>query len=166
MQSQKYLIKHIQNAEKEDISLLINNKIKSLEHKLQILEEEQALLQQELENAHKELQQSSNNQPLIKSEQTFSAEEKIQIFMNLFKGREDVFPKRWDNTKTGKSGYSPACYNEWVSGKCNKPKIKCSECHNQAFIPLTKDIVRKHLAGENSRSAKRDYTIGIYPMLR
>lgn len=86
--------------------------------------------------------------------------------MNLFKGREDVFPKRWDNTKTGKSGYSPACYNEWIPRKCNKPKIKCSECPNQAFIPLTKDIVRKHLAGENSQDTKRDYTIGVYPMLK
>lgn len=61
--------------------------------------------------------------------------------MNLFRGRMDVFPKRWDNLKTGKSGYSPACSNEWISGRCNKPRVKCSECPNQAFIPLADAVV-------------------------
>lgn len=39
---------------------------------------------------------------------------KIDLFRSLFKGREDVFPKRFENIKTGKSGYQPACYNEWI----------------------------------------------------
>ncbi|OAN51588.1 TOTE conflict system archaeo-eukaryotic primase domain-containing protein [Magnetospirillum moscoviense] len=45
---------------------------------------------------------------------------KIALFHSLFRGRDDVFPKRWSNPKSGKSGYSPACANEWVprlSGK-------------------------------------------------
>ena len=37
--------------------------------------------------------------------QQFSSQEKIYIFRQLFRGREDVFPKRWDNRKTGRSGY-------------------------------------------------------------
>lgn len=68
---------------------------------------------------------------------SLSPEDKISLFMSLFHGRRDVFPKRWDNQKTGKSGYSPACHNEWVRGICKKPKIKCSDCPSQAFIPVT-----------------------------
>src|SRR6185437_8060871 len=42
--------------------------------------------------------------------------EKVALFRRLFAGRADVFPVRWENTRTGKSGYAPACANEWVSG--------------------------------------------------
>ena len=35
--------------------------------------------------------------------------------------------QRWDNTRTGKSGYQPACANEWKPGVCEKPRIKCGE---------------------------------------
>ncbi len=76
-----------------------------------------------------------------------------------------MFPKKWDNSKTGKSGYSPTCSNEWIKGTCNKPRIKCSDCPNQAFIALTGEIIRKHLGGEDFNGSKREYTIGIYPML-
>ncbi len=93
-------------------------------------------------------------------------EEKIVLFMDLFQGRRDFFPKRWDNQKTGKSGYSPACQNEWVRGVCKKPQIKCSECLNQAFIPVTEQVIRKHFTGEKIGDSRRDYTIGVYPMLK
>ncbi len=33
-------------------------------------------------------------------------------------------------------GYAPACANEWVSGVCEKPRVKCGECPNQAFLPV------------------------------
>jgi hypothetical protein len=45
--------------------------------------------------------------------------EKINLFKSLFKGREDVFATRWENSKKGTSGYSPACGNEWVRGICH-----------------------------------------------
>ena len=93
----------------------------------------------------------------------YTSTEKIHIFRQLFRGREDVFPKRWENRKTGRSGYSPACSSEWVRGVCEKPKIKCTECPNQAFIKLSDDIIRKHLTGRNARHD--DYTIGVYPLL-
>ena len=34
-----------------------------------------------------------------------ATDDKIALFGRLFRGRRDVFPKRWDNPKTGKSGY-------------------------------------------------------------
>jgi hypothetical protein len=45
-----------------------------------------------------------------------SNQEKVSLFRSLFRGREDVFPLRWENPRTGKSGYSPACKNEWKKG--------------------------------------------------
>jgi hypothetical protein len=55
-------------------------------------------------------------------------EKKIALFRRLFRGRTDVFPIRWENRTTGRSGYAPACTNEWQRGICEKPKVKCSAC--------------------------------------
>ena len=95
-----------------------------------------------------------------------SENEKIALFSSLFKGREDVFPKRFESLKTGKSGYQPCCRNEWIRGICRKPKVKCADCKNSDFIPVTDDIIRNHLTGTDVYSnSKRDYIIGIYPLL-
>ena len=90
--------------------------------------------------------------------------EKIALFRSLFRGREEVFPRRWENPKSGKSGYSPVCRNEWVRGVCGKPQVKCGECPNQAFVPFGDDIIRSHLTGRAAGNAA-DFTAGIYPML-
>lgn len=95
---------------------------------------------------------------------TSSTAEKILLFRSLFRGREDVVPRRWENTKTGKAGYSPICRNEWVRGVCGKPQIKCGECPNQAFAALDDDVLRSHLTGRAAGSSA-DYTAGVYPML-
>src|ERR1700688_1886622 len=36
-------------------------------------------------------------------------ENKIALFRRLFRGRSDVFPIRWENQTTGRSGCAPAC---------------------------------------------------------
>jgi hypothetical protein len=38
-----------------------------------------------------------------------TAAEKITLFRRLFAGRSEVFPVRWENRNTAKSGYAPAC---------------------------------------------------------
>ena len=88
---------------------------------------------------------------------------KIALFHSLFRGRDDVFPKRWSNPKSGKSGYSPACANEWVPRLCGKPKVKCGDCPNRHFLPVTDTIIAQHLRGEGADG--RDFIIGVYPML-
>ena len=90
-------------------------------------------------------------------------EEKIALFRSLFLGREDVYPRRFENRKTGKSGYSPACANEWVRGVCEKPRIKCSDCPHQHFLPVTDEVIRRHLSGRDGRG--KDFVLGVYPML-
>jgi hypothetical protein len=95
-----------------------------------------------------------------------SEDEKITLFQSLFKGREDVYPRRFESAKTGKSGYSPACANEWAPGLCHKPRIKCTECKNQAFRPANELMIRNHLLGQDpSEPTGKDFTAGVYPLL-
>ena len=76
--------------------------------------------------------------------------------MNLFRGREDVYALRWESAK-GKSGFSPACANEWKRGVCGKPKVKCGDCGQRSLLPLTERVVFDHLSGKRC--------VGIYPLL-
>ncbi len=78
-----------------------------------------------------------------------SSAEKIDLFLSLFRCREDVYPKLWENPKTGTKGYSPVCRNEWFRGVCEKPRVKCSECLHQAFPPLDEVAARDHLTGKS-----------------
>jgi superfamily II DNA or RNA helicase len=83
--------------------------------------------------------------------------EKVALFRRLFRGRTDVYPIRWESKATGKSGYAPACANEWRAGVCEKPRIKCGDCGHRLFIPLSDAVIYNHLAG--------DHTVGVYPLL-
>ena len=95
-----------------------------------------------------------------------SQQAKIALFRSLFRGREDVYPKRFQSLKTGKTGYQPVCRNEWVSGICKKPKIRCDKCAHREFLLLTDDVVRNHLLGVDPKDRpSHDFTIGVYPML-
>jgi hypothetical protein len=66
-----------------------------------------------------------------------SSRSKIALFRALFRGREDVYARRFESRKTGKAGYAPACSNEWVRGICEKPRVKCAECPQRRFLPAT-----------------------------
>ncbi|MCX6028194.1 MAG: DEAD/DEAH box helicase family protein [Chloroflexi bacterium] len=95
-----------------------------------------------------------------------SQEAKIALFRSLFRGREDVYPKRFESLKTGKKGYQPVCRNEWATGICEKPKTRCDDCGYREFLPVTDDVVRNHLLGTDPQSRiGRDFTMGVYPML-
>ena len=91
------------------------------------------------------------------------AQSKIALFRSLFRGREDVYPRRFESLRTGKSGYAPACANEWRPGVCEKPRIKCAVCPNRQFLPVTDEVVRWHLTGADDTGAS--FTMGVYPML-
>ena len=86
-----------------------------------------------------------------------TSSEKVALFRSLFRGREDVYPKLWTNVKTGRKGYAPACANEWVRDVCEKPRIKCGECPNQAFLAVEDRVILDHLQGR--------HVVGVYPLL-
>ena len=130
---------HIIKLTKIDVRLQLIN-----EERHALLNERQALITQH----EAELAQNFNLHA--------SPESKIELFLSYFKGRNDVYPFRWES-KNGRSGYSPACWNEWKPKICNKPKISCTECKNQNFKVPDHQAVYGHLKGIK--------TIGIYPLL-
>ena len=85
-------------------------------------------------------------------------QEKIALFRLLFRGREDVYAKRWESKKIGKSGYQPVCRNEWEKGFCEKPKISCNNCKQRSLEPVTDAVTQAHLKGS--------FVMGIYPLLK
>ncbi len=74
--------------------------------------------------------------PASSAMQNLSLQEKIDLFCSLFKGRDDVFARRWYSKTSGKAGYQPVCQNEWTP-LCDKRKYKCADCPNRKFSPLT-----------------------------
>jgi superfamily II DNA or RNA helicase/very-short-patch-repair endonuclease len=89
---------------------------------------------------------------------------KIALFRSLFRGREDVYARRFESRKSGRSGYQPDCANEWVRGVCEKPRTKCTDCPHQRFIPTTDEVVRWHLQGQDDNG--NTFVMGVYPMLQ
>lgn len=83
--------------------------------------------------------------------------ENVQLFMSLFKGRGDIYAKRWE--KNGKSGYGPAYKLDWQEFNAFKAKGgKFADFQNKTPLPLTWEVIHSHLEGI--------HTIGIYPLLQ
>ena len=87
---------------------------------------------------------------------------KVRLFRSLFRGREDVYARRWQSRTTGKGGYQPVCINEWRSGKCDKKRYKCAECPSRNFAPLSDGAVYKHLEGKSEDCLD---VIGLYAVM-
>lgn len=125
------------------------------------IREEQVLASQEATESNSlfgSLEQNNNEDSIGESgpSRHLVPTEKIRLFMSLFKGREDVYAKRWENTKKGASGYAPFCLNEWQTGICAKPKGKCADCTQKAYAALDEKVIEEHLRG--------NIVVGIYPM--
>ena len=100
--------------------------------------------------------------PIILPSVKLSIEERVGIFHSLFKGREDVFARRWFSKTTGKSGYQPVCINEWRRGVCDKKKYKCADCPNRHFAPLTYQDLYRHLEGKDENCCD---VVGLYAIM-
>lgn len=128
----------------------IDDKIRSIENRLTNLDKERTDLLNDLRKLRSERDDQKpifllGRPTLLKAPET--NEEKADLFLSLFRGRENIYPKRWENNKTGKQGYSPVCENEWAKPTCQKPKIKCALCDHQRFTPLNVSVVSAHLRG-------------------
>ena len=101
-------------------------------------------------------------------------DEKIALYRSLFRGRDDVFARRWEKKPAHgaergaeqgaeggtavKSGYSPAYDFNWE--EFNAHRSRGGKLHNFAHktpVPLTDAIIRQHLAGQ--------VAVGIFPIL-
>src|SRR5688572_2265723 len=80
----------------------------------------------------------------------------LNLFMSLFKGREDIFAKRWE-TKN-KSGYSPAYDIDWNQYSMHKATGgTLRDYPHKSYSRLTEVSFKAHLDGKE--------IIGIYPLL-
>ncbi len=84
------------------------------------------------------------------------SEQQLELYMSLFRGRTDVYARHWE--KDGRSGYSPAYEFNWGEFMAHKRRGgSMKDFENKKLIPLTKDVVKKHLLGQ--------HVVGIYPIL-
>ena len=132
----------------------LNQKIKEEEARLADIDAERDERVRRLAKLRAELSSLSSTGSSVEtpsSEATLprSNQEKITLFRSLFRGRIDVFPKFWRNQKKQTNGYAPACHNEWVHGVCEKPRVRCGECPNQAFLTVTDQVIKDHLQGRH-----------------
>jgi superfamily II DNA or RNA helicase len=90
-------------------------------------------------------------------DQASDPEVKIALFRSLFGGREDVYAVRWE-APDGRAGYMPRADRDWKAYSASKPENRKKVDHKtRKCVPLTDEVVRKHLTGE--------ITVGIYPLL-
>jgi len=75
-------------------------------------------------------------------------EAKVEFFAALFGARRDVYAVRWENARTGRSGWMPAVEGGWRKGR---------PVGEQKYLPLTREVVTAHLTGTHH--------LGLYPML-
>jgi hypothetical protein len=73
---------------------------------------------------------------------------KVAFFGALFAARTDVYAIRFDNQRTGKSGWIPAVRGGWQKGARHE---------DRNYLPLTPQVLAAHLKGE--------VHIGLYPLL-
>ena len=73
---------------------------------------------------------------------------KVAFFASLFAARGDVYAVRWENARTGRSGWMPAVRGGWRKGVA---------AGSREYLPLTADILASHLSG--------DIDVGLYPLL-
>jgi hypothetical protein len=72
--------------------------------------------------------------------------DKVLFFLHLFAGREDVHALRWENERTGRSGWVPA-----VEGGFHRSR------QNRSYLPLTDEVITAHLTGT--------IHAGVYPLM-
>lgn len=99
--------------------------------------------------------QNEENNSLVE----MTIEEKVKLYADYFKGRDDVYPYLSVNKNDSSiKYYIPACVNEWKQGVCNKTMGKpCKNCKYRENKPLTLETIKKHIYNNQ--------TIGVYPML-
>lgn len=134
-----------------------SQKINEIEKRLTEIATERVALEHELAFLQRQVRQQEQHENVI------PAKEKIAIFRRLFCGRQDVYPRRFESRKSGKSGYQPACANEWRREVCNKPKVKCRVCPSRQYLPVTDQTIEMHLRGDDGYG--HDFTMGVYPLL-
>lgn len=75
-------------------------------------------------------------------------QEKLALYIDRFRARTDVYAMRWENARTGGSGWMPAVAGGWRKGMDRKAAV---------YLPRTSEVIAAHLVG--------DVFMGLYPLL-
>lgn len=89
---------------------------------------------------------AEDTDPLPRVTARSTPDAKVELFRSLFSGRTDVYAIRWENERSGRSGWSPAV----VGGPANARRP------DRTYLPLTDDVIAAHLTGTAH--------IGLYPL--
>ena len=73
---------------------------------------------------------------------------KVAFYAALFGARRDVYALRWENARSGESGWMPAVQGGWRKG------VPAAQ---REYLPLTAEVLTAHLSGE--------LELGLYPLL-
>jgi len=73
---------------------------------------------------------------------------KVAFFGALFASRTDLYAVRWENQRTGRSGWLPVVRGGWRKGVRHA---------DREYLPLTQEVITAHLSGEMH--------LGLYPLL-
>jgi len=142
--------------------------IDKLRNRLQKLDAENAYLRKLLDNAGIGYG-SIDGIDVTEKPQTHPGSNKItyhraQLFYSYFWGRTDVYSKRSQNKKTGKTAYYPQCDNFWRHGICPKAsgaKVQCKDCEHRRWTKLGSTQIENHLRGLKPDGSD---VIGVYPL--
>jgi superfamily II DNA or RNA helicase len=105
-----------------------------------------------------------DSRPTVKTAESHSPEDRkeqarkrVVLFRSLFRGREDVYARRWESAD-GRSGYTPAAQKDWKAINSSRPEDKKKvDKRTRTFFPLTDGVMANHLMGNE--------TVGVYPLL-
>src|ERR1700730_15370802 len=82
------------------------------------------------------------------------ARKRIVLFRNLFRGREDVYARRWESDD-GRHGYVPAAVKDWKAINKSRPEErKKVDQKTRRFLAMTDSVIENHLLGKE--------TVGVY----
>ena len=135
-----------------------DEELKRLHARLNELDFERKKIVLKIANIQKQTTVFAGNSILNQVPET--PEDKRELFLKLFRCRQDIYPKRWDNMAQNKSGYSPVCLNEWKDFCPKKKKLKLESppiSSDQVYIssgkgyvklPELLDVIRNHLLAD------------------
>jgi len=151
------------------LNKLNSERISAITERLRALDSERAILLDELSALNKMRIQTAESVPafgpMVTPVSFVSNADKLALFRRLFRGREDIYAIRWDDVKTGRCGYKPACRYDYrnIDPVTGKPE--------RIFQPLNDIVILNHLRGadrtaRSSDLAARDCVVGVYPLLQ
>ena len=92
---------------------------------------------------------------------------KLELFRSIFAFRQDLVAQRWSSQNGDRSGYSPVCANEWRKGVCLKVQAgRCRESQRFEAVPLSDELLLKHLRGERSSWVDTYSSMAMYVLSR